>query len=418
MQSDERNPGILRRRGYLGIDLDGVSRPRGARVEHIHVGGPADRAGLRRDDVILRVQGRTVSEAADVAKALRGTSHGDVRVTFERDGQEREASIVVEPMPVESIEGGSVVLGEVRARGHLLRTIITLPDAPGPFPAIVCLQGIDATSCEHAFAQEHPMLALISRFSGAGILTMRVERSGVGDSEGPPPSDYGLEMEIAIANAALEAGLSHPRVDPERVMVFGPSLGGMIAPLCPSISRARGVVVFGTSARRWRACAVGTTERQLALRGYEGEELLESIALWAEMHAAVCRDGLTPAEAMAERPHLSVLASRQCRGATLFGRSSAFFRELDRAEVRAAFRALERDVLILHGEYDWVCDAEDGASVVDACRGNARLLELPRIGHDLRAHASLGESYRSPAKGAIDNAVADATVRWIHSELS
>ncbi len=403
------------RRGYIGLDLDGVPRPRGVRVERVHAGGPADRAGILPDDVIRRVGSSTVSEAADIARALRAMIDGDVSVGFERDGQEHNAEIIAPPMPVESIEDGSVVLGEVRAREHRLRTIVTIPNGDGPFPAILCLQGIDPSSCEHPLTPEHPVLALISRFTRAGVLTMRVERSGIGDSEGPPPSDYGLGMEIAIANAALEGLLSHPRVDPARVVVFGPSLGGMIAPLCPSIALARGVVVFGTSARRWRACAVGTTERQLALRGYEGEELRERIALWAEMHAAVCRDGLTPSEAMSEHPHLAVLASRQCRDATLFGRSSAFFHELDRAEVGAAFRALGCDVLVLQGEYDWVCDRADAASVVDACAGKARLLELPRIGHDLRAHASLLEGHHSPDKGRIDNAVADAIVKWIHS---
>jgi pimeloyl-ACP methyl ester carboxylesterase len=189
----------------------------------------------------------------------------------------------------------------------------------------------------------------------------------------------------------------------------------MIAPLCRSASRARGIVVFGTSSRRWRACAVGSTERQLKLRGYEGEELAERLALWAEMHAAVCRDGLSPAEAMAARPHLAGLHSRECRGNTLFAHSSEFFRELDATDLAAAWAHLDREVLVLHGEYDWVCGAEDAKSVALACGSRAHLVELPRIGHDLRSHQSLEASQRNPALGYWDGSVADATLDWMRS---
>jgi len=37
---------------------------------------------------------------------------------------------------------------------------------------------------------------------------------------------------------------------------------------------------------------------------------------------------------------------------------------------------------------------------------------LPRIGHDMRAHASLEVSHREPASGAKSDALADAFSSW------
>jgi pimeloyl-ACP methyl ester carboxylesterase len=411
---------VLRRRPYLGLDLEGPPVPGGGvRIQSVRAGSPAERAGLGPGDVVVVVVGRPVSEPGDVAHATRGATGDAVSMVVARDGVTREVHISAEPMPVESIEEGRVVLGEVRVGAHALRTIHTIPRGTLPFPAILYLQGIDTGSCEHALEPDHPVRKLVSSWAGCGFVAMRVERSGVGDSEGPPPSECGLEMEIATANAALEALLSHDLVDAERVVVFGSSLGGMIAPLCPSVSRARGIAVFGTSSKRWRACAVATTERQLVLRGYEGAELAERLALWAEMHAAVCRDGRSPAEAMAERAHLGALASRECRGDTLFGRPSAFFRALDATDLRAAWRAFDRDVLVIRGEYDWVCDADDATSVVDACGPRrARLVDLPGIGHDMRAHTSLEVSFREPTRGRWDGAVAAVTAEWMRALTS
>ncbi len=361
------------------------------------------------------MNGERVSEATDVARALRGVDASEASIAVDRAGVRRVFLVGSEPLRLESIEHGAVALGEVRADGALLRTILTIPRGEPPFPAILFVQGIDVGSLEHPLDPKHPVLRLVSSWTASGFLTMRVERSGVGDSEGPPPAACDLGAQIANIDAGLSALLANDLVDPTRVFVFGISLGGMIAPLAGGMARARGVAVFGTSARRWRACAVATTERQLALRGYRAEELDERVALWAEMHAAVCRDGLSPEEAMIQRPHLAVLASRECRADTMFGHSAALFRELERADVRAAWRSVACDVLVLHGEHDWVCDSEDAASVVDACGGRARFTKLARIGHDMRAHVSLEASYREPSRGAWEGTVALETIEWMRS---
>ncbi len=406
--------GVLPRRPYFGLDLAGTPTPGGVRVRAVHQGGPAEEAGLLADDLLVSVDGASASEPADVVRALRRAAM-PVRIAFEREGEKRDALLRPTPWPLEAVSEGRVVLGEVHVSGNTLRTILTVPSGSSPFGVMVFLQGLDAGSCERPFEPDHPERRLVSQWAAAGFATLRVDRCGVGDSEGPPPTEAGLDVEIATADAAIEAAASIDGVDASRVFVFGVSLGGMIAPLASRLARARGVIVFGTSAERWRRCAVGTVERQLSLRGHHGEDLAERVALWAEMHAAVCRDGLSPGEAMERRPHLAVLASRACRGDTLFGRSAGFFRALDAADLRAAWGRADRDVLVLRGEHDVVSGERDALSVVEAAGPRARMIELPGVGHDLRKHASLEQSLRAPLAGAWDGQVGEASVAWARS---
>jgi serine protease Do len=75
----------------IGIKLAVVQ---GNRVEAVQPGSPAGRAGLRKGDVLLSLNGRSVASIADVQYALHDSpAKGSIRVTWRRDG--REASGVL-----------------------------------------------------------------------------------------------------------------------------------------------------------------------------------------------------------------------------------------------------------------------------------------------------------------------------------
>jgi len=77
-------------RPWLGITTTAASptHPDGAEVADVVGGGPADDAGVRRADVIKRVDGEAVQDPEDVAAAIGGEEPGDeVDVVVERDGR-------------------------------------------------------------------------------------------------------------------------------------------------------------------------------------------------------------------------------------------------------------------------------------------------------------------------------------------
>jgi pimeloyl-ACP methyl ester carboxylesterase len=391
-------------------------------------GGVAARAGVRAGDRLVEVCG-TPADAATLAALARGVSAGEV-VPFvvDRGGERLTMSAPAAAAPIERVAGADVTLGDVSVDGaverYRLRTLRTTPrNARAPHRNVLCIAGLGHATCELPpgdAPSDAPERRFLEALGQLGLATLRVERAGVGDSEGPAPRATGFLDEVAGYRAALDALVgqrnSTDDADPQvgDVVLFGTSLGGMIAPLLARRDAGvRAVVVFGTSARRWVDCVLHATRRQRALAGAEGAVLEAHVAAWTEIQTRICRGGETPAEIFAARPDLAVFEGPSCHGRTIYGRDVAFFQELERVDLSALWATVDVPILVLQGKYDWVCPPEEGRSVALAAGPRARYVELPGVGHDMRRHASLAESFRQPRAGAWDGSVTAAIARWL-----
>ncbi len=85
-------------RPYLGVTTTPDSR--GAGVVDVAPAGPAADAGVEAGDVIISVDGRSVSEPEDVSEAISGKKPGDqVRVELVRDGEPRTITVTLDARP-------------------------------------------------------------------------------------------------------------------------------------------------------------------------------------------------------------------------------------------------------------------------------------------------------------------------------
>lgn len=383
----------LPRRPFLGLHVHADVERRVVVVKPLE-GSAASAASVRPGDGLLAIDGIPVLDAGDVIAAARRHRVGDeVVFTVERNGRTLDLAGRASALPSEN----GTTLGTLGVRGHRLRTVLNVPEGPGPHPALLYLQGIRPHTCEHPFDPDAPLRRFAEHFADAGVLVMRVERSGVGDSEGPSCATTDLGFELDTYRAALD----HLRTLTDRVWLFGHSLGGMVAPLLARQPTIAGVAVFGTSALRWLDCVVGTTRRQLRLEGLPDAEADR----WAELHTLVCREGWTPERAFEQRPHLRSLRSSDCTGETYAGRHVSLFQQLDAIDLLAAWRDVHVPVLAVHGEYDWICTREESETLAHAARGSC--VELAKIGHDWLAYDDFEQS-RRPGNGRRTDAVARA----------
>jgi hypothetical protein len=185
----------------------------------------------------------------------------------------------------------------------------------------------------------------------------------------------------------------------------------------------RGVMVFGASARRWRDCIADSARRQLTLAGSSGDKLERRLALEAELHDMVCGQEISPAEVFRLRPRLRRLESAGYGGDYVFGLRASFLSALDRLDIAGAWRRLDdTDVLIMHGQYDWVCDFGDALSIVDAAGAKkahrVRRVELRGIAHDFLKHADLQWSFTEPRGGRWDGRVLRTTLKWLRVRVA
>ncbi len=106
-------------RGYLGVSIQeltpelqksfGLKEQDGALVSDVVPGGPADKAGLERGDVIVQFNGKSVSGAKDLPRIVASTPVGQsVTVELERDGKTIERQVKVGEMEDKSASTESI----------------------------------------------------------------------------------------------------------------------------------------------------------------------------------------------------------------------------------------------------------------------------------------------------------------------
>ena len=91
-------------RGRIGIALEDLEAPaagalQGARIKEVSPGSPAERAGLRRGDVILKANDIPIRSATQMRNLIGLTPVGrQVRLTIERNRATEESTVEVEPL--------------------------------------------------------------------------------------------------------------------------------------------------------------------------------------------------------------------------------------------------------------------------------------------------------------------------------
>lgn len=377
----------LARRAFLGARLAPDAEAfdaRGVRIDGVVPGGMAAVAGLIAGDVVRSVAGLPVRTPAELGAALRRAGAGrDAELVFERDGAARTSAVPVVPCPREMIAGHRVEYGHLDVAGARLRTIVTRPEQGPPRAAVLWLQGIACESIDLGADTRSPLATLIRGWARAGVVTMRFDKRGVGDSEGGPCGEVDFATELADARIALAALRAEARADVP-CFAFGHSVGGMIAALAGA--GLDGLIVYGTSARGWLACVEASTRRQLALRGAAPEAIEAHLA---DLAARIDRDGLN-------------------------GRSADYHRQLAAIDLAAAWRALEvARVLIVRGEHDWVVSAEEQEEIAALVGPRATLRDAPGLDHLLGWHPDRAASLRDYGAGVAAPALPELTRAWM-----
>ena len=124
------------KRGFLGVGLreaeysqNGVVYKGGATIETIGAGSPADKAGLKLEDIILRVNNTTVRNSTEATRAIAKLRTGDVAVfEIERGDEiiEGGVRIVIEERPADK-DALKIATGNIKGA---VPSTVAAPAAP------------------------------------------------------------------------------------------------------------------------------------------------------------------------------------------------------------------------------------------------------------------------------------------------
>jgi pimeloyl-ACP methyl ester carboxylesterase len=391
----------LRRRAAWGFST------RAGVVRKLDPASAAARAGVCEGDKIERLNGRAFTNL-DAPRAKGGD-----RVTVTIGG--REVAFTLDPMPLERWSGVETTYGVLESnRGHRQRMILTRPAAArAVVPGIFFVQWLSCDSVEAPLpTRDGTLLALRVIAERTGMVTMRVERPGLGDSEGPNCGDATLEDDMAGFKEGLRRFRVMPGVDPSRIFIVGTSIGGGLAPILAREGPVKGVVAIGGFTKTWYEHMLEIERRRLVLEGKPPSEVNDAMRGLSVFYAEYLGARRTPKEVLAAHPELAPLWTDE--PTRQYGRSAAYYQAVQRLNVEAAWAALDAPALVVWGEYDWIMSRDDQERAVALVGQRATLLVAPKAGHGLNTYPSLVASFKGEDSG-IDDRPAAQVADWLRA---
>ena len=425
----------LARRAFLGVAMPADRQTgSGATVGEVLAGGTAEAIRLQPGDVIVKAGERPVGAPAEViayAATLRGPS--PVTLTVRRGGRTFALRGRAREWPREHYAGGTVDYGEVRWQGGALRDIMITPEGVAQPPVVFLIQGFSCATIEPN-DPNHPYRRLGEALLREGIAYYRVEKPGLGDSAGTPHCtqiDYATELDAF--RAAYRQLIERRGFAPERIFIFGHSLGGLQAPMLAAEEPPRGIAVYGTVLRNWADYHRDTAQFQSYLT--TGEDLAEATRraeTWREAFRRFYFEHEAPAAIAASSPALAEglrEAFAWDGGVDVFGRHFQYDQDLAGLPLVEAWRNARTNVLSMYGESDMVAlNDEDHRLIADLANflrpGSGRYVEIARTGHgmdvigtrlEVRERARAGGG--APA-GAFNPEVARTLAAWIRDSMA
>lgn len=126
----------------------------------------------------------------------------------------------------------------------LLRGWLKLPAGPGPHPLVIMAHGFGGL-------KEWTIPLVADAFVETGLAAMAFDYRNFGDSEGVPREEVDHRGQIADWQAAISFGETLPEIDPDRIGIWGTSLGGRNVLIVGGLERHVRCIVSQVPAIDW-----------------------------------------------------------------------------------------------------------------------------------------------------------------------
>lgn len=419
----------LRRRGLMGIMLQpvteqaqqrlGLDSTDGVLINGTRPDSPAEQAGLKADDVVMKIGDNVCKSIADLQTAMRRYYAGDtINITVLREGKPTTVPLTLIPRPMETSDEYEIAYDSIGKKGRRARTIITKPKEGTKFPAIMFIQGLSPQSVEVGLFPRHPYKSLIGEFNEAGFVTMRVDRLGVGDSEGADVNTTTVSDDVACFRAGVDKLGTYDFVDPEKVFIFSHSSGGAIAPMVAAGSKAKGVIAWAAFARPWMEHAMASTKRQWQLELREEDEINRDAAKVVKFWKLCFFEKQSPNEVLTSHPDLEELIRPRLSGDGLVdGVPYGYWQELVAIDASKEWPKVDTHVLALWGESDFAASRACGEAIAKYVNGShagkGTFTSVPGVGHMWGPAEDQEEAYLAGPSGEFAPAVMKTITDWV-----
>lgn len=417
----------LPRRPSLGAALASLSpeqqqqfklpADQGVLVQQTFAGQSAAAGGLEAGDLVLSVNGEAVGLASLIARIKTLPAGQTASFSLIRNGKRLTKRVMMLERPRDTGTAAyTVAYDDVSTAAGRMRTIHSHPKAAGKHPALFFIQGFSPISYDYRLDGDGPNAPILNAFATDGYVTMRVEKPGVGDSEGGPFNDLDYTTELDIYRQALAQLKSLPDVDTTRILIFGHSMGGAFGPMVAAESAVRGFIAYGFVARTWHEYLLDTTRRQALLGGASYSQVDESIRQTSRVLQYVFAEGSTPAQVKTAHPELAETVDGTFPDGRFNQKANTFWAQLCATNFAAYWEKANTRLLSIHGASDFVSEWADHQAAADLVNrmhaGWGTAIEVPATDHVFNHYETEAESFKHFPKGKFNPEVIGIMKKW------
>lgn len=389
----------------------------GAILNSLQEGGTLDQAGLQKGDLLLEVNDRKILTYEDWDAITYSIRSGlPTKVLYRRENEINQLSLLLQPLGLESHVDIETYYEEVTSDyGITQRAIITRPKGVrGKQPAIMLIQGLSCSTIEKYSGRGGNWVNQINYLvEKSNMVVMRVDKPGVGDSEGDcGETDFITELEGYKAAIRLLKNKSY--VDTTKIIVYGASMGSALAPLLANEFNLAGVISDGTFFKTWFEHMLEIERRIRQMSGDDESTIVRKMNEgYIPLYYGMLIEMKTYADVVAETPSLR---SYNYHGPMhMYGRLTKYYHQLQQFNLAGEWEKVKVPIRIMYGSNDWIMSAFDNQMIMDvldrAGHKDHELMVYPGLDHWNTIHKSPGDSFHGKP-GTWDEKVPQQIVRW------
>lgn len=432
----------LPRKGWFGAQMETVNEQnfktlklkeaQGVRVIQ-SVGGTSKLLELKPDDAVLSINNQTISDVAALGQFINSAKEGlPIEVKLIRKGKLITLKGTIVGRPRETDANADVIYDSAPYKEGKLSVIINKPRKEGKLPAVLFIPGYTCSSVD-GLSESHPYGRVVRKFSDAGYVVLRIEKSGLGDSENTPSCDDShLYDEVDIFEQGLLKLQSLSYVDKENILIFGHSMGGVVGPAISAKHNVKGIMVYGTTAKSWFEYILEMNRLQTMLANPDPLQFEE-----------LCRvQGEIAYEYYIQKKDLQDIARDSIKSAILktdwqydgnqmiFNRNNEYWRQIQDYPLLENWKNTKAKVLVVFGGTDFQAFSKaDHEQIVYTVNfyhpGNASLIVFPETDHYFAKTGTMQKAFDTFMSGnyqelfdAFDFEVTRGLIEWANRVTS
>ncbi|BDX08592.1 hypothetical protein [Planctobacterium marinum] len=374
-------------------------QPVGREIVTIEPQSVLQTAGVLPGDVLLAVDDEVIRNGDqwwDIIYGLRADT--GTKLTLRRGTTVVTKTVVFEAVAKEEYDNLTTEYGTIVSDYNLRqRTIMTYPEKGQPQPAIFVVGGLSCSSIEYTPGRQSNFIRSLQYLvRNSDMLVMRVEKPGVGDSEGRC-SETDFNTELNGYEVALQTLMADERVDRNRIIVYGSSMGSALAPYLVNKYQLNGAISDGTFFRSWFEHMLEIERRILTMKGDDQATVNDKInRAYIPLYYGMLVEKKSYQQVIEQNPLLAEYNYHS--PAHMYGRPVSFYHQMQDFNFAGEWGKLKAPVRIRYGLNDWIMSEYDIDMIEQVLIANQHpdfeVIKVPGLDHWDTFHATALDSFQ------------------------